>query len=155
MDSYFSGIKYGERPQSAVNELPENGLFVEGSVISRLMMGTVGLQKIRSNRVMLVIDKHDDKFFYEAAINSASAARAALGLDCPLVVMMEDKALMHSLYSNSGRAVGHIEYLERLCDVLAEHRSQYDAVALSSIVKVPENFHKDYFQTENMVNPWG
>ncbi len=32
-----------------INELPENALYVEGSVISRLLMGTIGLQKVRSN----------------------------------------------------------------------------------------------------------
>ncbi|MCJ7600473.1 MAG: DUF3326 domain-containing protein [Desulfobulbaceae bacterium] len=138
-----------------INELPDNSLFVEGSVISRLLMGTAGLQKVRSNRVLLVLDKHEDKFIHECAINSASAARAALGLDCPLVVMMDDKMLMHALYSTSGRAVGRIEYLERLCEVLQDHRHQYDAVALSTLIKVPETFHADYFKKEDMVNPWG
>lgn len=138
-----------------INELPENALFVEGSVISRLLMGTVGLQKVRANRVLLVLDKHEDEFIHECAINSASAARAALGLDCPLVVMMEDKMLMHALYSTSGRAVGRIEYLERLCEVLQTHRHQYDAVALSTLIRVPTSFHSDYFKNEDMINPWG
>ncbi len=138
-----------------INELPEKALFVEGSVISRMLMGTVGLQRIRSNRVILVLDKHEDKFIHQCSINSASAARAALGLDCPLVVMMDDRVLMHSLYSSSGRAVGHIDYLERLCEVLQNYRDQYDAVALSSLIQVPENFHEDYFRIENMINPWG
>lgn len=139
---------------SDINELPGNGLYVEGSVITRLLMGTVSLQKVRSNRVMLVIDKHEDKFFHEAAVNSASAARAALGLDCPAVVMMNDKLIMWSLYSSSGRAVGRIDYFERLCETLREYRSKYDAVALSSVIKVPQNFHRDYY-LEDMVNPWG
>jgi hypothetical protein len=139
---------------SDINELPENGLYVEGSVITRLLMGTVGLQKVRSNRVILLIDKHENKLFYEAAVNAASAARAALGLDCPEVVMMDDKILMHSLYSSSGRAVGKIDYFERICEILADKRSQYDAVALSSVIQVPQNFHKDYY-LEDMINPWG
>lgn len=142
---------------SDINELPENALYVEGSVITRLMMGTVGLQKVRSNRVMLVVDKHEDKFFHEAAINSASAARAAFGLDCPLVIAMDDKVLMRSLYSGSGRAVGRIEYLELLCEMLEKYRSQYDAVALTSLIEVPEHYHADYFRDDldDMINPWG
>ena len=140
---------------SDINELPENGLYVEGSVITRLLMGAVSLQKVRSNRVLLVIDKHDEKFFHEAAVNAVSAARAALGLDCPVVVKMEDKVHMLSLYSTSGRAVGKIEYLERLCEVLEEYQSQYDAVALSSVISVDPNFHTDYFTQDDMVNPWG
>ncbi len=139
-----------------INEMPENTLYVEGSVITRFLMGTVGLQKVRSNRVMLVIDKHEDKIFHEAAINSASAARAAFGLDCPLVIAMDDKVLMRSLFSNSGRAVGRIEYLELICEILKKHRSEYDAVALSSLIEVPEHFHEDYFRDDiDMVNPWG
>lgn len=141
---------------SDINEMPENALYVEGSVITRLLMGTVGLQKVRSNRVMLVIDKHEDAFFNEAAINSASAARAAFGLDCPLVIAMDDSVLMRSLYSNSGRAVGRIEYFELLCELLQEYRSEYDAVALSSLIQVPEHFHRDYFRDDiDMINPWG
>jgi len=139
---------------SDINELPENGLYVEGSVLARFLMGTVSLQKVRANRVLLVIDKHTDKFFYESAVNSASAARSSLGLDCPGVVMLEDKMLMRSLYSSSGRAVGKIDYFERVYDVLTKYRSQYDAVALSSVIKVPENFHTDYY-FKDMINPWG
>lgn len=139
---------------SDINELPENGLYVEGSVITRLLMGTIGLQKVRSNRVMLIIDKHEDKFFYESAINSVSAARAAFGLDCPLVVTMEDKVLMHSLYASSGRAVGKIDYFERIYEAINQNRSKFDAVALSSVIKVPQNFHRDY-HLQDMVNPWG
>ena len=140
-----------------INECPENALYVEGSVLSRLLMGTIGLQKVRSNRVMLVIDKHHDKFFHESAINSASAARAAFGLDCPLVVKMDNNVLMRSLYSSSGRAVGRIEYFEQLCKILKEYRQQYDAVALSSLIEVPSHYHEDYFRQdiEDMVNPWG
>jgi len=77
---------------SDINELPENGMYVEGSVITRMLMGTVSLQKVRSNRVLLVIDKHEDSIFYEAAINAISAARATLGLDCPAGVMQALKS---------------------------------------------------------------
>lgn len=139
---------------SDINELPENGLYVEGSVLARLLMGTVSLQKVRSNRVFLVIDKHEDSMFYESAVNSASAARASLGLECPAVVMLEDKMLMRSLYSSSGRAVGRIDYFNRVYDVLTRYRQDYDAVALSSVIRVPENLHREYY-FQDMVNPWG
>jgi hypothetical protein len=140
-----------------INALPENGLYVEGSVITRFLAGSVGLQPVRSNRVMMVIDDHRDPFFSEAAINSVSAARAAMGMDCPLVLKMQDKVLMRSLYASSGRAVGRIEHLQRLCEVLSEHRDRYDAVAISSMIQVPEHFHGDYFREDmaEMVNPWG
>jgi len=139
---------------SDINELPENGLYVEGSVLTRLLMGTIGLQKVRANRVLLVVDKHEDKFFYESAINAASAARAAMGLNCPATVLMEDKITMRSLYSSSGRAVGRIDNFERICSVLHEYRDEYDSVALSSVIRVPEHFHEEYY-TKDILNPWG
>ncbi|UCC31284.1 MAG: DUF3326 domain-containing protein [Phycisphaerales bacterium] len=37
---------------SDINEIPENALYVEGSVICRLLMGTAGLERVRSNRVL-------------------------------------------------------------------------------------------------------
>lgn len=137
-----------------VNELPDNGLYVEGSVISRLMMGTVGLQKVRGNRVALVMDDHVDRCISEHTINAVSTARAALGMDCPLVVKMDDKIDMHATYSPSGRAAGCIDHLQRIIDVLEEHRSKFDAVAISSMIRVPKNYHSDYF-LGGMVNPWG
>lgn len=138
-----------------INELPENSLYVEGSVISRLMMGTIGLQKVRSNRVLMIIDKHYDKFFREAAINSVSAARAAFGLNCPRVVTIEGNVLMRALFSPAGRAVGRVERFECLREVLQIYKNDYDAVALSSIINIPSNYHEDYYKTENIPNPWG
>ncbi len=141
---------------SDINELPENGLYVEGSVLSNLLMGTVGLQKVRANRVMLVIDKHKDERISELAINAASAARAALGLDCPLVVKMDAPINMRADYSSSGRAAGQIEGLERLCEVLARHRLEFDAVAISSKIGISKGLFAEYFQSKGeIINPWG
>jgi hypothetical protein len=119
-------------------------------------MGTASIQKVHSNRVMLIIDEHEDSFFHEAAINSASAARVALGLNCPLVVQMENKILMQALFSSSGRAIGQIQHLERLCNVLDKYRAQYDAIALATLIEVdPELYTKYFLEEHDMVNPWG
>ena len=40
---------------SDVIELPANSLYVEGSVIARLMQGQLGLQRVRNNRLLVVI----------------------------------------------------------------------------------------------------
>lgn len=76
---------------SDVNELPENALYVEGSVICRWLMGTVGLQCVRQNRVLTVIDAHKDELFVNAAVNAVSGARAAYGLLCPEVVCLDPR----------------------------------------------------------------
>ena len=74
---------------SDLNEMPQNAQYVEGSVICRLLMGTAGLQPVRSNRVLVVIDAHRDERFFNAAVNAISGARAAYGLSCPEVVSLD------------------------------------------------------------------
>ena len=141
---------------SDLNEMPPNALYVEGSVVTRLLMGTVGLQPVRSNRVLVVIDAHSDELFVNAAVNTVSGARAAYGLNCPEVVCLDPPVKLRARYSQSGRAVGRVEQLEGLCRVLDDRRGQYDAIAVSSVIDVPHEFHQEYFDAGGgMVNPWG
>ncbi len=137
-------------------DLPSNALYVEGSVITRVMMGTAGLQKVRNNRVLVVIERHEDELFDVAAINAVNAARATYGLSCPLVVQLDPALQMRSRYSASGRAAGEVDHMESLIQALDEHRGEYDAIAMSSIISVPFSYHSDYFERAGgMVNPWG
>ena len=141
---------------SDINEMRENALYVEGSVLTRLLMGTIGLQPVRANRVLVVIDSHKETAFINAAVNSVSAARATYGLNCPAVVRLDPPVKLRARFACSGRAAGRIEQMDRLCSVLTERRSEYDAVAISSVIDVPREFHMGYFEAEgNMVNPWG
>lgn len=141
---------------SDVNELPANASYVEGSVISRLLMGTVALRPVRANRVLVVIDAQADEMIENLALNTVEAARATLGLDVPGIVRLDPPLALTAQYAESGRAVGTGSGLDRLFALLDEHRDRYDAVAISSQIVVPDGFHDDYFASEgNMVNPWG
>jgi hypothetical protein len=141
---------------SDLNESPTNSLYVEGSVICRLLMGTVGLQPVRSNRQLVVIDAHQDPTFVNGAINAVNAARSTYGIDCKKIIKLDPPVRLHSRYADSGRAVGEIENLEYLYRALEENRNEYDAVALSSVIAVPAEYHQGYFDSDGtMVNPWG
>ena len=141
---------------SDLNELPENSLYVEGSVLTRLLMGSAGLQPVRANRVLVVVDAHQDELFVNAAVNAVSGSRAAYGLSCPEVVCLDPPVRLRARYSPSGRAAGRVENMEALCNVLDDRRGQYDAVAISSVIDVPHEYHQGYFDAEGeMVNPWG
>ena len=141
---------------SDLNEMPENSLYVEGSTICRLMMGTAGLQPVRSNKILAVIDKNEHEIFENAAVTSINSARAVLGIECSDIVKLDPSITMKSDYSSSERAVGTIDGIDNLFSILKKHEGSYDAVAISSIINVPRNFHMDYFLSEgDMVNPWG
>ena len=141
---------------SDIMELPDNALYVEGSIISRLLTGEVGLRRVRSNRVLVVIDEHELTKYRDAAVNSVNAARASLGLDAPEVVSLERRVKLRSRFTTSGSAVGEVGALAGLFELLDEREGSYDAVALSTQVEVPFNYHVDYYEAKGeMVNPWG
>jgi len=141
---------------SDINEIPGNGLYVEGSVICRLLMGTAGLQPVRSNRVLVLMNSHTDRLFHTLTVNSVNAARASYGLICPRVIELEPPLIMISEYTPSSRAAGRVEDLGHVLELLDRHRNEYDAVAISSVITVPTNYHGDYFNSGgSMVNPWG
>ena len=139
---------------SDINELPENGLYVEGSVISKLLMGTVGLRKVRSNRILLVLDHHEDENIISHSVNAMNAAKVTLGTEGSYIRVQEPLDIS-SEFSSNGCAVGLIRNIEPLFQLLHHAPSSgFDAIALSTIIKVPEEFHKTYYSTK-MVNPWG
>ena len=141
---------------SDLNEMTENTLYVEGSVLARFLMGTVGLGKVRSNRVLTIIDDHDEDLFVHAAVNAVSAARASFGLNSPKVIKMEKPVRLSTRYTDSGRTISRIDNFESLYDVLEKERSHFDAVAIASVIDVPIDYHQDYFMAGGEVaNPWG
>ena len=139
---------------SDINEMTENTLYVEGSILTRLMMGQIGLQKVRANKILMLMDKHEEKLFNDEIINAVSSARISLGLDCD-VFEMDHLISCISDYSSSGRAVGRVEHLERLFDVINKYEDDYDAIGLSTFIEVPKEYHTEYFKDHDMVNPWG
>jgi hypothetical protein len=141
---------------SDINEMTENTLYVEGSVICRLLMGTLGLQPVKSNRVVVLLEAHPDESFIYLAVNSVSAARASFGLRCPGTWLIDPPLKLVAQYSSSGIACGRVEGMQTVLDLLERHRDEYDAVAISSTIAVPSSYHLQYFQSGGkMVNPWG
>jgi hypothetical protein len=104
----------------------------------------------------VVIDAHEDELFVNAAVNAVSGARAAYGLSCPEVVLLSPTIKLRARFAPSGRSAGRGEEIEALCDLLDDRSGNYDAVALSSVIDVPHDFHQGYFDAGGeMVNPWG
>ena len=141
---------------SDIIQIPENALYVEGSVITRMLMGTVRLLPVQSNRLLVLIQAHDDQMFTNAAINAVNAARAYYGLKVTEVVTIDPRFRMISEYSPSGLATGRVEGLDYLWETLDDRLGSFDAVAISSLIEVPTEFHTLYYQRGgDMINPWG
>ena len=141
---------------SDINEMPANALYIEGSVLCRLIMGTVGIQPVRANKVLVLLHPHPDRVFTNLAINAVNAARSSYGLNCPRVIEMDRPLVMSPDYTGSERAAGSVEGFENLCYLLDKYRGEYDAIAIASVISTPLHYYSDYFWSDgDMVNPWG
>ena len=137
-------------------QIPENALYVEGSVITRMMMGSARLQRARSNRVLVLVQNHEDRLFTDATINAVNAARAYYGLNVTEVVTIDPRFRMVAEYSSSGVAAGRVEGLNCVWEAIDARLGQFDAVAISSVIDAPTKFHFDYYGSAGkMINPWG
>ena len=138
---------------SDINEIPANASYVEGSVICRLFMGTAGLKPVRANRVLVVIDAQPDQMIENLALNTVEATRATYGLKCAGIYRLDPPLELTATYADSGRAVGIGYGIDRLLDLLGETRDDYDAVAISSLIGVPDGYHDQYFTSNGAWPP--
>ncbi len=129
-----------------INEMSANTLYVEGSVITRLMMGTAGLAPRRSNRILTIVDCHEAPIIRHNAINSVNAARASAGLACERIAMLSPRLTMTTTHASSGRATGIVENLEGLLEIIARNRADIDAVAITSVIDMDPGTQEAYFQ---------
>ena len=137
-------------------QVPENALYVEGSVITQVLMGTSRLLPTRSNKLLVIVQAHEDQIFTDAAVNAVNAARAYFGLQTTEVVVVGPSFQMSGGYGPSGSAGGTIHGIENIWEILDARRGEFDAVALSSVIEIPADLHSSYYyQKGDLINPWG
>lgn len=140
------------------NEMPSNTLYVEGSSLTRLLTGQVGLQPVRSNRILALVDK-GTREFNDEIINAVSTARITLGIDADVHEMDQLTSCSIAL-TPSGRATGNLKKMERLFDEIESRGKDYDAIALSTHLERDTEWCREYFDVSKpvkdvVVNPTG
>jgi hypothetical protein len=140
---------------SDLNEQPENALYIEGSILSRFLMGTIGLRPVRKNRVLVLVGSHPEEIYEISAINAVNAARATFGFDCVEIVHFQDCHMEVQLTPSNGRATGVVHNVTELAEVL-KTRDDFDAVAVTSVIDTNQEIRDIYYQSDgDYVNPWG
>jgi len=141
---------------SDINEAPENSIYLEGSVITRLLMGTIAIEPVRSNRVLVIVDGDHHEVFFNAAVNSVNAAISSYGFRCVEIVKMQSPVKLKTYFTDSGRASGIVDNFEPLFSELEKRQGNYDAVAIASLIHVPDGIFEEYFRSDgDKINPWG
>lgn len=144
---------------SDINEMPRNALYVEGSQMSRLLMGTVGLQPTYSNKVLMITEKHGEAFMNHAIENAVNAAYATYGFDCVGILELPKHIGMAGGFSESGSAIGRVDDFAS-CLSSIQGAPSHDAIAIASDIKIDPKSRASYLQSDThnndaLVNPWG
>lgn len=132
---------------SDINEMPENALYVEGSILDRFLEGDVQLEEVNSNRILVATNPP----LHPEIVNAVSAARVTIGIDAKILVL--DRPLeMITRFDENGRATGDVRGWEELCKQVREY--DFDALAISTPISCAEDVQLAYFRNGG-VNPWG
>lgn len=131
---------------SDINEMPENCLYVEGSVLDRFLEGKVELQRVLSNKVLVVVNSP----VRNETINAVSAARATIGLDTEIVELKVPLKMIARIETTGakGYVIGWQELVEQVKDY------SFDALAITTQIDCEKEVALNYFRNGG-VNPWG
>jgi len=131
---------------SDINEMTENTLYVEGSILDRFLEGSIKLKEVKRNRILLAVNKPISK----ETINSVNAARVTIGADIE-VVELDTLLILEAFYENniaSGKITGWQDLINQVLGY------KFDALAIQSKITVPEKVAIQYLNNGG-VNPWG
>jgi len=131
---------------SDINEMPENTLYVEGSILDRFLRGKIFLKEVFFNKILLAVNKP----VLNETINSVNAARVTIGTNIRIVEL--ETPLIMTGYHKNGIADGDITGWEELVKQVSEF--DYDALAIQSKITVEVDTALHYLRNGG-INPWG
>ena len=132
---------------SDINEMTENMLYVEGSMLDRFLEGEIALREVRSNKILVAVNSP----VRNETINSVSAARATLGADIEMMVL-EKGLIMRGGIDGNGNAKGFVGGIDDLVCQIQDY--EFDALAITTQIEVLKEVTLGYW-AQGGVNPWG
>jgi len=131
---------------SDINEMPDNAWYVEGSILDRFLEGKIYLEKPKSNRILLAVNKP----IRPETINAVNAARHTIGCEIEVMELEQDLRMVAKI-TESG-ATGEVFGYENLCEMTKNY--DFDALAIATPIDCPKEVALNYFKSGG-INPWG
>jgi len=131
---------------SDINEMTENTLYVEGSMLDRFLEGKIELEEVKSNKILVVANSP----LTNDTINAVSAARATIGLDAEIVALETPLAMSSRMENNiaTGEVTGWGELIEQT------KQYKFDALAIHTPIEVEREVLINYYKNGGL-NPYG
>lgn len=132
---------------SDINEMTPNMLYVEGSILDRFLEGTIALQEVRSNKILLIHNQPQNP----KIINAVSAARVTIGVDISIL------ELRHPLYMNAyiedGVAKGALGNVDEAIEQVKKY--DFDILIVNTPIIINIQDMIDYVRKDGGTNLWG
>lgn len=135
---------------SDINEMTENTLYVEGSLLDRLLRGEIELQRVRTYNKILVVANPP---VTNETINAVSAARATIGVHAEILELTEPLEMIAKM-DQGIRASGELRGTDQLLVDLEAVEGDFDAVAIHTPIQVHRDVALAYYRNGG-INPWG
>lgn len=132
---------------SDINEMPDNALYVEGSILDRFLEWKIELKEVAFNKILLAVNKPVEP----DTINAMNAARTNIGAKIELMEL-NTKLEMNGYYDKNGIATGQVYGWKELCEQSKQY--SFDALAIQTWIEVNRKTKLRYYKTGG-VNPWG
>ena len=110
---------------SFANEMTENMLYVEGSMLDKFLAGRIGLKEVYRNKILLVVNEDTD--FIKNIVN---AARYTIGAEIE-IMELDEKIKMRGYINSKGVADGDVLNVAQAVNQINESGISYDAIAIA------------------------
>jgi hypothetical protein len=136
---------------SDINEMTENMLYVEGSIIDRFLQGQIALEEVYSNKILLVVNAP----LKNETINSINAGRNTIGSNVD-IIELNIPIMLQGIFKPDGSASGIMTGADEAVAQIKiyQQKHPFDALAIQTVIDVSPETAKKYLR-ELGVNPWG
>ncbi len=131
---------------SDINEMTDNMLYVEGSILDRFLEGQIGLEETHNNKILLAVNSPTRG----SSINAVSAGRVTIGIDAEIIELKTPLQMISKM--ENGIATGEVLGWEELVKQVSDYK--FDALAIHTSITVSQEIALNYFRNGG-VNPWG
>ena len=132
---------------SDINEMTDNMLYVEGSILDRFLEGQIGLEEVYSNKILLAVNEIKPEI-----VNAVSAARVTIGAEIEIVELYVPLRMTASVLP-SGKAYGAIFHSDEAIQQVSQY--EYDVLVINTPIETNDDEAKEYLLKEGGTNLWG
>jgi len=132
---------------SDINEMTENMLYVEGSVLDRFLEGQIGLEEVYSNKILLAVNRP----IKPEIVNAVSSARVTIGADIEIVEFNIPLGMTASVIN--GKACGDIDNLDEAIQQVSQY--DFDVLVVNTPIKTDDEEVLRYLKNDGGTNVWG